>query len=165
MAKSKTSQDGRGRELLGIFLMASGLFACLSLISMQAGSNRLMGPGGAATAFSLYTVAGLGSYLLVLAVAMVAWRCFRARPAIEGVVEGLGALGLLGSATVLLHLPFAGKTTMLSGPGGILGQWLGEVTATFIGAAGTTLAAATVLAMSLLVLSEVRAQEVAVVLA
>jgi len=165
MAKSKTNPEGRGRELLGIFLVAFALFAGLALVSMQAGKNRLMGPGGAATAAAFYTLAGCGAYLFVLAASIVAWRCFRRRPTVDGLAEGAGAIGLVASSAVLLHLPFAGAPTTLHGPGGLLGQWLGEVTATFIGAAGATLAAATILAMSLLLVSEIRMQEVAVVLA
>jgi hypothetical protein len=36
---------------------------------------------------------------------------------------------------VLLHLPFANSATSQHGPGAV-GQWLGEVTASFIGAGG-----------------------------
>jgi S-DNA-T family DNA segregation ATPase FtsK/SpoIIIE len=157
-------RQSRRREILGIFLMAFGLFGGLSLLSMQLGDNRMMGPGGAATAGALYTLAGFAAYLLIAGTLTASVRCFRARRLIDGLVEGAAITMLLGSVAVLLHLPFAGRAMSLHGPGGLLGQWLGEVTASFIGAVGAALAAATVLFVSLLLVSAVRMQEVVVLL-
>src|SRR6185369_8226076 len=133
-------------------------------LSMQLGTNRMMGPGGAATAAGLYTLAGFGAYLLIAATIVVAVRCFRARPLVGGFVEGTASIMLLASMAVLLHLPFAGRAMSLHGPGGLLGQWLGEVTASFIGAAGAALGAATTLFISLLLVSAIRMHEVVVVI-
>jgi len=156
-------RQSRRREILGILLLAFGLFGGVSLLSMQLGTNRMMGPGGAATAAGLYTLAGFGAYLLIAATIVVAVRCFRARPLVGGFVEGTASVMLLASLAVLLHLPFAGRAMSLHGPGGLLGQWLGEVTASFIGAAGAALAAATALFVSLLLVSAIRMHEVVVV--
>ena len=52
-AQSESQARGRGgrrREVLGIVLLACGLFAGLSLVAMHAGDNQMMGPGGAETA-------------------------------------------------------------------------------------------------------------------
>src|SRR5262245_35283828 len=132
-AKGKVETHGRRREIVGICMLGLGIFAVLSLLSMQLGSNRMMGPGGAAAASGLYSLAGFGAYVIVAAMLVVAVRCFRGRSLIDGLVEGVAVLGLLGSMTVLLHLPFADEPVTLRGPGGLLGQWLGEITATFIG--------------------------------
>jgi S-DNA-T family DNA segregation ATPase FtsK/SpoIIIE len=158
-------RQSRRREIVGILLMAGGLFTGLSLLSMQAGNNRMMGPGGAATAAALYAVGGFGSYLVIAAMLIACVRCFRAKPLVDGFGEGVGALLLLCSMTVLLHLPFADSLTSHHGPGGLLGQWLGEVTASFIGAAGAALAAATVFFVALMLVSDVSAREVTVVVA
>jgi S-DNA-T family DNA segregation ATPase FtsK/SpoIIIE len=161
---SRAEPQGHRREILGISLLGLGLFCALSLISMHAGNNRMMGPGGAAAATALYSLAGFAAYLLVGVTLVVAVRCFRGRVFRRGMSEVLGTVGLLAAVTVLLQLPFAEDPGLLRGPGGLLGQWLGEVTASFIGGVGAALAAATLLTMSLLVLTEIRILEVIAVL-
>jgi hypothetical protein len=144
--------------------MAFALFSLLSLLSMQLGSNNMMGPGGAATAAGLYTLAGLGAYLLIAGLTVAAVRCVRARRLVAGLGEAAAVLLLLGAVAILLHLPFAGSMTTFHGPGGLLGQYLGEVAASFIGVVGAALAGATMLFVSLLLLSAIRIHEVIVVL-
>ncbi len=159
-AKSKNDASGKGREIAGICLLGFGIFSILSLVSMQVGARRMMGPGGEATAAGLYSLAGFGAYLLVSGMLLVAFRCFRGRSLYDGLTEIFGSLGVLLSAAVLLHLPFAARQVTLHGPGGVLGQWLGEITASFIGAVGAALAAATLLSISLLLITNIRVAEV-----
>ena len=156
-------RQGRRREIVGVMLLAFCLFAGLSLLSMQLGGNRLMGPGGAATAAGLYGLAGFGAYLVIVALGMGAVRCFRGARVVGGVGEVLGALMLLGSSVVLMHLPFASQRAGHTGPGGMMGEWLGEVTASFIGAVGASLAATTVLMVALMLLCDFSLREVVVV--
>ena len=169
-AKTHAESSPRGgrptqrHEIVGILSMAFALFSLLSLLSMQLGSNNMMGPGGAATAAGLYTLAGLGAYLLIAGLTVAAVRCFRARRLVAGPGEAAAVLLLLGAMAILLHLPFAGRTTTFHGPGGLLGQYLGEVAASFIGVVGAALAGATMLFVSLLLLSAIRIHEVIVVL-
>src|SRR3954471_9466952 len=95
-AKSKAGEpQGRKREILGICLLGMGVFCVLSLISMHAGSNRMMGPGGAAAAAGLYSLAGFGAYLVVAAILIVAVRCFRGRLLQRGFAEVAGTFGVL----------------------------------------------------------------------
>jgi S-DNA-T family DNA segregation ATPase FtsK/SpoIIIE len=171
MTTAKTQPDSRGRrvpgkrrEILGIILLAFGLFSGLSLGSMHAGNAQLMGPGGAATAAGVYAILGVASYLLIAAMIVGSWRTFRGRSVIAGVTEGAGSLMLLASVTVLLHLPFSGGSHMSRGPGGLLGQWLGEVTASFIGSIGAALAATALLFVALVLVTEIRMNEVILVL-
>src|SRR5882672_9238421 len=138
---SKAAPQGRGREIAGVVMLASGLFAGLSMLSMQLGAHQMMGPGGAAAAAGLYSLAGVAGYLFIAGMLVMAVRCFRGRPFVDGVLEGLGAVMLMVSAAVLLHLPFTGVATAQHGPGGLLGQWMGEVSASFIGVVGAALAA------------------------
>jgi S-DNA-T family DNA segregation ATPase FtsK/SpoIIIE len=161
---SKAAPQGRRREIAGILMLAFGLFAGLSMVSMQLGAHQMMGPGGAATASALYALAGVAGYLFIAGLLVMAVRCFRARPFVEGALEGVGAVTLLVSAAVLLHLPFAGVEVAQHGPGGLLGQWMGEVAASLIGVVGATLAATTGLVVALLLVTEIRLQEVVVVL-
>ncbi|HTA19686.1 MAG TPA: DNA translocase FtsK 4TM domain-containing protein, partial [Polyangia bacterium] len=131
---------------------------------MQIGGHQMMGPGGAATASGLYGLAGIAAYLFIAGLLLMAVRCFRGRPFVDGAREGLGAVILLVSAAVLLHLPFTGVEVAQHGPGGLLGQWMGEVAADFIGVVGAALAASTALVVSLLLVTEISTHEVAVVL-
>jgi len=168
-AKGHSESQGRGRsgrrhEILGISLLAFALFACLSLLSMHLGDGQMMGPGGAAAAMGLYALLGMSSYLFIFGLLGLSWRSFRGRSLVDGVSEVLGTLLLLGSVTVLLHLPFAGRNHLLRGPGGLMGEWLGELTAGFIGPIGAALAATALLFVTLMLVSEVRLSEVGAVL-
>jgi DNA segregation ATPase FtsK/SpoIIIE, S-DNA-T family len=171
-AKTQPSEPTRGngrhnrrREISGILLLAGGLFAGLSLVSRHAGSNDMMGPGGEAVASALYAVAGIAAYLVIAGMLVAAVRCFRGRRLFEGARETGGTLLLLGSVAILLHLPFADSGFSSHGPGGLLGEWLGGITAGFIGSVGAALAATTTLIVALLLVTEVSTREVAVVLA
>ncbi len=159
-----TSQNRR-REISGILLLAGGLFATMSLVSMQVGGDPLMGPGGGAVATGLYSLFGLCAYLVLTAASVAAVRCFRARPLVDGLREGVGSLLLLCAIAVLLHLPFAGSDVTLHGPGGLFGQWLGEVGASIIGAVGAALAATTMLVVGVLLVTEISLQQAMVVIA
>ena len=66
-SKNKGESSGRRREILGIGLLGIGLFSLVSIISMQSGNSRLMGPGGAAAAVAIYSFSGIASYLLISA--------------------------------------------------------------------------------------------------
>ena len=161
---SRAAPQGRKREIAGVVMLAFGLFAGLSMLSMQLGAHQMMGRGGAATASGLYALGGMAGYLFVAGLLVMAVRCFRGLSFVDGPLEGLGAVILLVAAAVLLHLPFTGAPTAQHGPGGLLGQWMGEVTASFIGVVGAALAASTALVVALLLVTEIRPQEVAVVL-
>ncbi|HEX7599780.1 MAG TPA: DNA translocase FtsK 4TM domain-containing protein, partial [Polyangia bacterium] len=163
--KNKGESPGRGREILGIGLLGLGVFCTVSLVSMQAGRDHMMGPGGAAAATYLYSFAGLCSYLLVFAGLVVAIRLCRAQPLMGTLVQTLGYLSFLCSAAILLHLPFAGDPVTLRGPGGMLGQWLAEGVGGVVGGVGAALAGATGLSIALMLLTHVRVSEVLAVLA
>jgi S-DNA-T family DNA segregation ATPase FtsK/SpoIIIE len=178
--REEGGRPGRRREILGIFLLALGVFSGLSLISSQlatgpsssAGSNpssMMLGPGGAATASGLYGLLGFASYLLVVAMLVLAWRAFRAESLVTGILEGVGVVSLFVAVTVLLHLSLAshaphGHRHLQQGPGGLLGQWTAEVTASFIGTVGAALAATALLFSTLILLTDLRLREVAAVI-
>jgi DNA segregation ATPase FtsK/SpoIIIE, S-DNA-T family len=154
-------QQGKSREIVGICLLGFGIFCALSLGSMHAGSSSMMGPGGKATAVGLYALAGLTAYLLVAALLVVAVRVFRGRPMARSLAEWVGVPGVVGGVAMLLHLPFAeGPVSTQGPPGGLLGQWLGEIAASFVGTVGAALAGATLLSVSLMILTNIRPSEV-----
>jgi len=160
MATTKGESHGRRREILGIGLLGIGLFLLVSLVSMQAGNNHLMGPGGAAAARGIYALAGIPSYISIVASLIIAVRLCRGKPVVDGVFEAAGFVSLLCSTAVLCHLPFAEGATLGHGPGGLMGQYLGQITASFIGGVGAALAATTLLATAVLLLTDIRVVEV-----
>jgi S-DNA-T family DNA segregation ATPase FtsK/SpoIIIE len=159
-SKNKGESSGRRREILGIGLLGLGLFSLVSTISMQAGNGRLMGPGGAAAAAAIYSFSGVASYILIGASLVVAIRLCRGKSIVSGVVEPVGFLSFLLSAAVLCHLPFADGKVLLRGPGGLLGQYIGQIVASFIGGVGAALAATTLLCTAILLLTDIRVAEV-----
>jgi S-DNA-T family DNA segregation ATPase FtsK/SpoIIIE len=163
--KGSQGPQGRRREIAGVVMLAIGLFFGLAMLSKHVGAHQLMGPGGAAMATALYSAAGFAGYLFVTGLLVAAWRCFRGRGFIDGPREALGAVLLLVAAAVMLHLPFTGVATEAHGPGGLLGQWMGEVVASFIGVVGTALAASTTFVVAMLLVTEISMHEASVVLA
>jgi len=159
-SKSKGAGSGRRREILGIGLLGIGLFSLVSVISMQAGNSRLMGPGGAATAALIYSLAGVASYLLMGASLVVAVRLCRGKPLIASFAEAIGFLSLVSSVAVLCHLPFSDGKVLLHGPGGLFGQYVGQILASFIGGVGAALAGTTFLCTAILLLTDIRVVEV-----
>ena len=163
--KNKSEAPGRGREILGIGLLGLGVFCTISLVSMQAGRARMMGPGGAAAATYLYSFAGLCSYLLVAAGLVIAVRLCRGQSLFSNLMQSLAFLSFTCSAAILLYLPFAGDPVTLRGPGGMLGQWLAESVASVVGGVGAALIGATGVSIALMLLTHVRVSEVLAVLA
>jgi DNA segregation ATPase FtsK/SpoIIIE, S-DNA-T family len=161
---SKGQPKSRRREIVGVCLLATGLFAGMAMLSMQLGDHQMMGPGGAAAATGLYSLAGMAGYLFIAGMLVTAVRCFRGRRFVDGPREALGAIILLAASSVLLHLPFAGTISAEHGPGGALGQWMGELSAGYIGIIGAALASTTALVVALLLVTEISTHEVAVVL-
>src|ERR1700749_871567 len=158
-------RQSRRHEISGILLLAGGVFAGLSLVSMHLGRDPLMGPGGSAVARGLSGLAGVAAYLLVAGMLVAAVRCFRSRPVVDGVREGTGVVLLLGALATLLYLPFAGGDVVQHGPGGALGEWLGELAASVIGPGGAAPLGPTMLVVSILLVTEISMREAAVVLA
>jgi S-DNA-T family DNA segregation ATPase FtsK/SpoIIIE len=159
-----TGRHNRRREIGGILLLAGGIFSALALLSRQLGGDPLLGPGGSAVAGGLYGLAGLAAYLIAAGMLLASLRCFRSRPMVDGMREGMGGLLLLGALTTLLYLPFAGDEVLLHGPGGLLGELVGGITAAFIGAVGAALVATTMLLVGVLLVTEITLSEAGVVL-
>jgi S-DNA-T family DNA segregation ATPase FtsK/SpoIIIE len=162
---SRSSRNNRRREITGILLLAGALFSGLSVISMQVGGDPLLGPGGTWVASAFYGLFGLGGYLVMAAMVVEAVRCFRGRRLVDGLGEAAGVAMLLCGLSVLLYLPFAGDVVDQHGPGGLFGEWLGELWAGVIGAVGAGMAATTLLLVGVLLVTDISLGEAMVVLA
>ena len=159
-SKNKAAATGRSREILGIGMLGIALFSMVSVVSMQSGNDRIMGPGGAAAAAAIYSMAGVASYLFIGACLVVAVRLCRGKPIVDGLLEPVGFVALVSSVSVLCHLPFADGQLLLRGPGGLLGQFIGQAAASFIGPVGAALAATTLLCTAIILLTDIRVAEV-----
>jgi hypothetical protein len=112
MAARATSKPGdaamRGREIVGIVLMALGLFLAAALLSLQLGDGSLMGPLGRASARLLATSLGLAAHLVPAILIVIPVRLLAGRRVLRGPGEAIGfALGALAIA-ILLHLALGG---------------------------------------------------------
>jgi S-DNA-T family DNA segregation ATPase FtsK/SpoIIIE len=159
-SKSKAEPNGRRREILGIGLLGLALFSLVSLVSMQAGNSHIMGPGGVAAAVGIYSMAGIASYLLIGACLVISVRLCRGKRVVDGILEAAGFVALVCSVAVLCHLPFDDGELLLRGPGGLLGQYVGQMAASFVGPVGAALAATTLLSTAILLLTDIRVAEV-----
>jgi len=157
-SRNSKTMDSRSRttEIIGICLLGTGVFSMISMVSLQFGRTELMGVGGAATARGLFSLAGLAAYLMVGAALVVAVRCFRGAGVWRNIAESLGLFGIVASVATLLHLPFSETSAPVRGPGGLLGQWLGELSANFVGTLGAALVALTLLTISLTLMTPLR---------
>ena len=129
----------RGREVGGIVLLGVALFAMLSLGSFQFGKGNLMGPVGAAVALAIYALLGVGAYLAVWGIGYVALRCLTGgslRPRWTTVLAGVvGVEGIV----MILHLVAAGYRMHGHAPGGLVGEYTGELLVSLIGKVGTAI--------------------------
>jgi DNA segregation ATPase FtsK/SpoIIIE, S-DNA-T family len=162
---ARSNRNNRRREIAGILLLATALFSGLSVISMQLGGEPMLGPGGTLVATGFYGLFGLAGYLVMAAMIVAAVRCFRGRPMVEGFGEGAGVTLLICGSSVLLALPFAGDEVVSHGPGGLFGEWLGELLSGGIGAVGAGMAATTMLLVGVLLVTEISLSQAISVLA
>jgi S-DNA-T family DNA segregation ATPase FtsK/SpoIIIE len=131
----------RGREIVGIVLLALGLFLATALASLQLGDGGLMGPLGRASARLLTAGVGLAAHVVSLVLLVLAVRLLSSRRPVRGIAEVAGALVGVVSLSVVLHL--AGRL------GGALGEITGELLRAGVSTAGTALIAAMGLALAL----------------
>src|SRR5262249_60194877 len=100
-AREKPPPQSRRREIPGVCLLAVGLFAGMSMLSMQLGDHQMMGPGGGAMAAGLYALAGGAGYLLVAGMLLAAGRRLPGRGLRDGPRAGPVAPGVVGGHRVV----------------------------------------------------------------
>ncbi|MFH2009526.1 MAG: DNA translocase FtsK 4TM domain-containing protein [bacterium] len=143
----------RTGEFLGILQMALSLLALAALMSLQFGAGALMGPFGRMLALSLYALLGLGSYLVVLAVAFIGLRTLIGHSAIRWSIWA-GYLGATLCGSILFHCLFPDYTVYGFTAGGKGGEILGEVLVALFSTAGTYLVTGVGMLLCLLVATE-----------
>jgi len=141
-----------------------GVFLC-GVTGVHAGRTRTPhGSRGRCCATGLYSLIGLCAYPLVAGVLLLAVRMCRARRLIEDVVGALGSWHCCVQRPSFSTFPLPASRS-LARPGRMLGQWLAETGASAVGGVGAALAAATLLSISLILLTHVSVGEVFTALA
>ncbi len=155
-AVSRSSHSPRGREVLGIVLLAIGVFWATALLSWQFSDGRLMGPLGHACARLVYAIAGMSGHLVTAAMIVVPVRLLAGRPVVRNAGEAIGFLLGVVSVAVLLHLACGGYRDGGIASGGKIGEALAEVLRAAVSTAGTALVASLGVAIAAITTTGVR---------
>ena len=149
----------RRREVFGVIGLGAALFLLVAMISLQAGAT-VMGPFGNRCASLFYGLAGVCGYALVVAGAVAAVRTLLARQPILplSIAAGL-AIGIVAVAT-LAHLAASSYRVAGHGPGGAIGEHLGEILRAVISTAGTAMLACIGLVVAVVVATPLRMRDV-----
>jgi S-DNA-T family DNA segregation ATPase FtsK/SpoIIIE len=129
---------GRRREVLGVVVLGAAIFLLIALVSLQAG-RLIMGPFGRSMASLFYGISGVCGYLVIAVAAVAAVRALIEREPVMPPLVVLGAMLGVTSLAILIHLAAAGYRVAGYGPGGALGEHLGEILRAVVGTAGTAL--------------------------
>jgi len=150
---------GRRREVLGVVSLGAAIFLLIALVSLQAG-QLIMGPFGRSIASSFYGIAGVCGYVLIGLAAVASIRLLIERtPPMPAVVVIGTAIGVV-SLAVLAHLVAASYRVAGHGPGGAIGEHLGEILRAVVSTVGTALLALVGLLVAAVVATPLRMRDV-----
>jgi S-DNA-T family DNA segregation ATPase FtsK/SpoIIIE len=150
---------GRRREVLGVVGLGTSIFLLIALVSLQA-DRLVMGPFGRFTASLFYGVAGVCGYFLIALAIVAAIRTLIEREPILPLLVAAGAMLGVASLAVLAQLLASGYRVAGYGPGGALGEHLGEILRAVVGTAGTALLALVGLVVAAVVATPLRMRDV-----
>jgi len=151
--------NGRRREVLGVVGLGAAIFLLIALVSLQAG-RLVMGPFGRSTASLFYGVVGVCGYFLIALAVVAAIRTLIEREPVMPAVLVIGALLGVVSLAIAAHLAASGYRVAGYGPGGAIGEHLGEILRAVVGTAGTALLALVGLVVATVVATPLRMRDV-----
>jgi len=154
-----SGSTGRRREVLGVVSLGAAIFVLIALISLQAG-QLVMGPFGRSIASAFYGIAGVCGYALVGLAAVAAIRALVERAPIMPAGIAIGTLFGVVSLAVLAQLVASGYVVAGHGPGGAIGEHLGEISRAVVSTAGTALLALVGLLVAAIVATPLRMRDV-----
>jgi S-DNA-T family DNA segregation ATPase FtsK/SpoIIIE len=159
--KETSSAPGsdRAREIFGIVGLGASLFVLFAMISLQLGT-QLMGPFGRSIAGAFYGLAGTCGYLGIAIAIVASIRMLLAREPVVPLPIALGALLATLALAVLAHLAAHNYRVAAHGPGGAIGEHLGEILRAVISTAGTVLVALVALVVAVVVATPLRMRDV-----
>jgi S-DNA-T family DNA segregation ATPase FtsK/SpoIIIE len=156
---SQGGSTGRRREVIGVAILGAAIFLLIALISLQAG-RLIMGPFGRSTASLFYGIAGMCGYFLISLAVVAAIRTLIERaPILPGSVVIGGVIGIV-SLAILAQLVAGGYRVAGYGPGGAIGEHLGEILRAVVSTAGTALFALVGLVIATVVATPLRVRDV-----
>jgi DNA segregation ATPase FtsK/SpoIIIE, S-DNA-T family len=145
--------------VLGVLGLGLGLFLLIAMLSLQAG-RLVMGPFGKTSAGLFYGLAGIPGYFLVVLGLVAAVRTLLEREPVMPILVTIGVvIGVVSFAT-LIHLAVPNYRVAGFGPGGAIGEHLGEVLRAVISTAGTALLGLVGLVVAVVVATPLRMGEV-----
>jgi S-DNA-T family DNA segregation ATPase FtsK/SpoIIIE len=150
---------GRRREVIGVVALGAAIFLLIALVSLQAG-RLVMGPFGRSTASLFYGVAGVCGYFLIVLAVVAAIRTLIEREPVIPTSLVIGAIIGIVSLAILAHLTAAGYRVAGHGPGGAIGEHLGEILRAVVSTAGTALLALVGLVVAAVVATPLRMRDV-----
>jgi len=151
--------NGRRREVLGVVVLGAAIFLFIALVSLQA-DRLVMGPFGRSTASLFYGIAGVCGYFLIAVAVVGAIRTLIEREPVMPALVVIGALLGVASLAVLAQLAASWYRVAGYGPGGAVGEHLGEILRAVVGTAGTALLALVGLVVAVVVATPLRMREV-----
>jgi len=152
----------RTHEVFGILILAASLLVGPSLYSVQFGSGQMMGPFGQMVGGIINWGLGLGGYLLVMALLIMAIRIFAAalghRPRSTTTLRRWRrrtgtTLGLV-FGSVLLHLVARPLRIADASFGGVVGEYCGELLCGLVSTPGTWIVTLTALALAVVLATD-----------
>jgi S-DNA-T family DNA segregation ATPase FtsK/SpoIIIE len=145
--------------VLGVLGLGVCVFLLVAMVSLQL-DQLVMGPFGRTAAGSFYGVVGLCGYFVIAAGAVAAVRALLVRQPVVPLAIGSGIVIAIVALAVLVHLAAAGYRVAGHGPGGAVGEHLGEVLRAVIGTVGTALVACVGLLVAAVVATPLRMRDV-----
>jgi len=150
---------GRRREVLGVLGLGAAIFLLIALVSLQAG-RLVMGPFGRSTASLFYGVVGICGYFLIALAVVAAIRTLIEREPVMPASAAIGSMIGIASLAILAHLAASGYRVAGHGPGGAIGENLGEILRAVVSTAGTALLALVGLLVAAVVATPLRMRDV-----
>ena len=139
--------------------LGAAIFLLIALVSLQA-DRLVMGPFGRSMASLFYGVAGVCGYLLIALAVIAAIRALIEREPIMPALVVIGAMLGVTSLAILVHLAAAGYRVAGHGPGGALGEHLGEILRAVVGTVGTALLGLVGVVVAVVVATPLRMRDV-----
>ena len=164
-------------EIYGILVLAFAIALLLGILTFDPADllstgvprarpvSNLIGPIGAQVADSFLSLLGLGSFAVVATFGALGLSYIVVRRSSLTGMDVLGWVGLLLSGTVLLHIALPHTHFYGHVPGGLLGEYAGEILRAFLSTAGTLLLALALFVVSLITLTRRSVFELAVLVA
>jgi S-DNA-T family DNA segregation ATPase FtsK/SpoIIIE len=162
MSKNRRIRDGstgRRREVIGVVSLGAAIFLLVAVVSLQA-DRLVMGPFGRTTASLFYGIAGVCGYFLIALAVIAAVRMLIEREPILPLTVTGGVLVGVVSLAILVHLAASGYRIAGHGPGGALGEHLGEILRAVISTAGTALLGVVGLVVAAVLATPLRTRDV-----